>query len=525
MAKFTSNELNPASARLRSSLVSAAVIKGILIPGPQSSMIQIKVSLSLQASSDSIVNANYIFLNRGTTFKGANDTSDSRILTLLSPYKLIKISEQSGIVKFEGYVVAYEGQLSTYRFLVDDTIDNQRFLINGIKMDSRQSKVFYYNADAETLISEFQNVDTLQSGVLTPGSNLFKIVNHDTKQVEFIFPTETLLPNRILAIEYLSTIGELGNGVFTISSFSNHGIQNADISSVSFSISSPSSQGAESPSIDNIRDMILNYTSSQRRVVTKYDVISAIKTRWSAMTDVNAWSGKDHTEKSYGRVYCSAKGVKNMSISYPIANTITDYLVSIAVDGLDIEFIQPFEILCDSYITAIVDKQKSFGLNESSVVGLIQAAFTESFYENSTKFNSSIDHSKLINAIKTAVPQLLSVQFNHTFVLNSIRYKTYFDNAITSVEITNAKYNETSLLIYNDNNGNLYAYDAITGNKVFSFPIGTVSFNTGEINISRTDLIKIKKAVLKITSKFSTIRVFRNNFLKPNNIDVTVVYG
>jgi hypothetical protein len=214
-----------------------------------------------------------------------------------------------------------------------------------------------------------------------------------------------------------------------------------------------------------------------------------------------------------------------MSISYPIANTITDYLVSIAVDGLDIEFIQPFEILCDSYITAIVDKQKSFGLNESSVVGLIQAAFTESFYENSTKFNSSIDHSKLINAIKTAVPQLLSVQFNHTFVLNSIRYKTYFDNAITSVEITNAKYNETSLLIYNDNNGNLYAYDAITGNKVFSFPIGTVSFNTGEINISRTDLIKIKKAVLKITSKFSTIRVFRNNFLKPNNIDVTVVYG
>lgn len=524
MTKFALDEQNVSVARLRSSLISAAIIKGVHIPGRQSSVIDITIRITIVNTSDSIISSNYIFLDRGTTFKGANDASDNRTFSLIEPYRLTKISAQDNTITFEGSVLAYEGIFSTYKFKIDALTDNQRFIINDISIDSRHSKVFYYADDGETLIAEFQNVAELYSGVIMPNSNTFKIINHSEMSTEFIFAKDALFSNNVIGIQYLTTVGEDGNGVNVITSMSNHNIPTIDITSITLTINKTSGQGSDIPTLDNIRNMILNYTTSQRRIVTKDDVIAAIKTKWSAMTDVSAWTGNDNIEKTYGTVFCSAKGVKNMSIAYPIADIISTHLTSLAVDGLDVVFVQPSDILCDTFMTVIIDKQISYGINESSIINTVQTTFNSSFYKNSISFNATLDQANIITDIKKAVPQVTSIQILHTFKFNVNKYRFSFDNAISSIEIENAKYNDITIVIKNDIDGKLYAYD-MTGIKILSFPVGTVDLNTGLVNIQRADLIKFNSSTAKVVAKFPTIRVFRNNFLKPNIIDVKVVYG
>ena len=93
LAKYTASEMSVASARLRSSLVSAAVTRGVYVPGVTSAAVGISVTLKLKMTSPIILGSSYLFLERGTTFKGSNDETDKRTFTLLSPSKLIKVSQ------------------------------------------------------------------------------------------------------------------------------------------------------------------------------------------------------------------------------------------------------------------------------------------------------------------------------------------------------------------------------------------------------------------------------------------------
>lgn len=526
LAKFTANELSAASAQLRSSLISLGVSRGIHIPGNSSASINIECTLKIKTTSSAIYNSTSIFLRRGTTFKGSNVSTDNRVFTVLTPHRLLKTENTSdGYSIFKGVITAFEGTLNSYRFYVDATIDNQRFIMNSIKMDSQHTKVYYLSSDATSLISEFININNTELGILVPKANLFKIINHSENTTEFIFPAETLSPNRVIKIDYLSSIGSHGNGTNIVTGFANHGIPGEDIDAKVFTVIQPSSNGSDAPDNDHIRELIINHVPMQNRIVTKSDVNNAIKLKWPAMTDISVWSGKENTDPTFGVVYCSAKGMVNKSISYPISEIITEYLTNKSVDGLDIQFIRPQEILVNNDINVVLDKKLLTNESEIETISKIEQVFQDSFMKHSINFNGNIDHTAYNVDLKKLIPSLISTQFNHVYIIGVHHNNIYFDNEISKVVVKNLKYlNNKQVELKHDSLGKLYVY--IRNKKIVNDIVGTVDFKSGIIKIQRPDLLIMNNnTIVEIIASNPTVRVKRNNFLKPNDINVKVIYG
>ena len=181
--------------------------------------------------------------------------------------------------------------------------------------------------------------------------------------------------------------------------------------------------------------------------------------------------------------------------------------------------------MCNTEINVVVNKQKSINTTETTIKNTIQLAYQNAFDNNVSVFNGNVDQTSFSVALKTSVPQIMSAQFDHTYMMAFLGYKLYFDNAISSVEITGAKYANTELTISQNINGDLFAFSVETGKQLFSYKVGQVDFNSGVINITRTDLINVSNAIAIIRSRYPTIKTLRNNFLRNNNVSVNVNYG
>ena len=148
-ANMVANEMYLDSADIRKNVVSLAKMLGYKPNSPHAPMAQIDVKLNTGTGSS-------VTMDKGTTFTSTIDNLTYQFVT----NQETTITPADGVYKFSN-VNLYEGTLVSFRYTVDSTDVDQRFIIPSVNADTSTLKVIVQNSTTDST----QNVYTLAAGL------------------------------------------------------------------------------------------------------------------------------------------------------------------------------------------------------------------------------------------------------------------------------------------------------------------------------------------------------------------------
>ena len=155
-ANMLANEMYLDSADIRKNIVSIAKMLGYTPTSPKSPLATIDVTVNNVTGSPATITA-----AKGTAFTTTVDGQTYQFVTNASE----TISPIAGVYKFSNLSV-YEGTLVTFKYTVDSTDVDQRFIIPSVDADTSTLKVSVQNSASDTTTSTY----TLATGVTSLSS-------------------------------------------------------------------------------------------------------------------------------------------------------------------------------------------------------------------------------------------------------------------------------------------------------------------------------------------------------------------
>jgi len=288
------NEAFIDSASKRSSVVSKAGELGYTPRSITSSRAIVNVVMT-----NAQLNApEFIELPRLTPFTAVNEfTSEHTFYTTES-----RLAQRDGTTYTFNDVVIQEGYPLTYRQVIN-TVGTSDIIIPNINVDVNTIRVMV-QTNAET--SEFETYTRAESILnITEESTIYFLKELPSKQVMVQFGNGRLglplQPGNVVTIQYVVSHGSVANGV-RLFKYAGPSFPNTSINTVTVT---PSYNGADAESIEDIRFNAPRLYSTQNRCVTADDYRSVIKAMVPAVKDVNVWGGEENNPPSYGEVFIS----------------------------------------------------------------------------------------------------------------------------------------------------------------------------------------------------------------------------
>ena len=194
-ANMLANEIYLDSADIRKNIVSLAKMLGYTPSSPKSPIANVDIEVN-NATGASIT------MNKGTVFTTTVDGISYEFVTNQDN----TISPSDGVYRFSN-VNLYEGTLVTYRYTVDSTDVDQKFIIPSVNADTSTLKVTVQTSAADTSTSTYTIASGLKS--LTSTSKAYFLQETDTGKFEVYFGDGVLGQNlsdgNIVILEYIVT--------------------------------------------------------------------------------------------------------------------------------------------------------------------------------------------------------------------------------------------------------------------------------------------------------------------------------
>jgi len=304
VAHFSINESFLDSAQIRGNVVSHAKMLGYVPRSVQASSAKLNITVTGTSVSPATLT-----MERGTRFQTASPISGSPYVFLTLESATASKNSSNNYV-FSG-VTAKQGVLKRMLYLVDNSIENQKFVIPEANVDTSTVRVRVktnQDSDDYEVFTRFTSLSGISATSL-----VYFIQENASGKFEVFFGDGILgkkpINNNIVEVEYIYTQGAEANncrGAFTaldsIGSFSGGSI------SVSYSNGTSSTFGGADPeTIESIRyNAPLTYLS-QNRAVTADDYRSLIIREFGNIDSISVWGGEKNTEPDYGKVYIAIK--------------------------------------------------------------------------------------------------------------------------------------------------------------------------------------------------------------------------
>lgn len=303
VAHFSINESFLDSAQIRGNVVSHAKMLGYVPRSVQAASAKLNITVAGTGVSPATLT-----MERGTRFRTASASGSPHVFLTLEAATASKNSSNNYV--FSGTTVK-QGVLKRMLYLVDNSIENQKFVIPDANVDTSTIRTrVKTNQDSDDY--EVYTRFTSLSGI-TATSLVYFIQENASGKFEILFGDGILgkkpVNNNIVEVEYIYTSGAEANncrGAFTaldsIGSFSGGSI------AVSYGNGSASTfGGADRESIESIRyNAPLTYLS-QNRAVTADDYRALIIREIGNIDSIAVWGGEKNTEPDYGKVYIAIK--------------------------------------------------------------------------------------------------------------------------------------------------------------------------------------------------------------------------
>ena len=493
-ANMLANELYLDSADIRKNIVSLAKMLGYTPSSPRAPIANIDIQVN-NATGASIT------MDKGTSFTTSVDGISYQFVT----NEDVTISPSDGVYNFSN-VNIYEGTLVTYRYTVDSTDVDQKFIIPSANADTSTLKVTVQNSSVDTLITTY----TLASGLksLTSTSKAYFLQETESGKFEVYFGDgvigQNLSDGNIVILEYVVTNKSEANGASTfalsgsIDSFTN----------VSITTNSSAQGGAEAESKESIRfNAPLQYTA-QDRAVTTTDYETIVKSIYPNALSVSAWGGEDDETPVYGVVKIAIKAASGSTLTNATKQNIVTSLKPYNVASVRPEIVDPETTSLLLTVNAKYDK-KSTTKTADTLKSEIISAITNYNTNTLQKFDAVFRYSKLTGLIDDVDTSILSnittVDMRKSFtptLSSSTRYDVYFRNAIynphtghepilSSTGFTVAG-NSNEMFLDDDGLGNVRRYYLSSGIRTYANNTqGTIDYSTGQITINSLNVSSI----------------------------------
>ena len=525
-ANMLANEMYLDSADIRKNIVSLAKMLGYTPTSCRAPVADLAVKVNnVPATTTSITMA------KGTVFTTTVDSVAYQFVT----NQAYTIQPSAGVYNFSS-VKVYEGTLVTFKYTVDTSDPDQKFLIPSANADTSTLKVSIQNSTSDTTT----NVYSLATGYseLTNTSKVYFLQESTDDKFEVYFGDgvlgQSLSDGNIVILEYIVTNKTDANGA---SSFALSG-DVGGFSDVTITTNSNSANGSEPQTKESIRfNAPLSYTAQDRAVTTK-DYETIVKSIYPNAQSVSAWGGEDDETPQYGVVKIAIKAASGSTLTTATKESIKTQLGKFNVVSVRPEIVDPETT--DILLTSNVKFNEGATTKDSETLKS-NVITTLSNYNTNTlnQFDGVFRYSKVTGLIDNTdtsiVSNITTLKIRKTFtptIGSSTRYDVYFRNALYNphsghnsgaggiLSSTGFKIDgDTSTIFFldDDGQGNVRRYSLSGSTRVYANNTqGTIDYATGQVTINSLNV----SVVENIRGSSSTVIELT---VQPNSNDVIPV--
>src|SRR5210317_1688468 len=421
-ANVVANEMFLDSADLRNSIVSLAKMLGYTPTSPRAPIANIDILIN-NATGTSIT------MDKGTVFSTSVNGVSYQFITNADA----TITPVDGVYRFSN-VNVYEGSSVTYKYTVDSSDPDQRFIINSTRADTSTLKVKVQNSISDTTTTTYNLSTGLTS--LDNTSKVYFIQEVEDNKFEVYFGDgvigKSLDDGNIVILEYIVTNKTEANGASTFTlSGSVGGFTDVTITTVS-----NAQGGAEAQSKESIRFNAPLQYSAQDRAVTTSDYETKVLELYPNAQSVSAWGGEDDETPVYGVVKIAIKAASGSTLTDTTKQSIITQLKRYNVASVRPEIVDPetTTILLNSNVRY---NQNTTTKTADTLKSNIITTLTNYNTDTLNQFDGVFRYSKITGLIDNTDASIISnittLRIRKTFtptIDTSTRYDVYFRNGL-----------------------------------------------------------------------------------------------
>jgi hypothetical protein len=571
-ANMLANEMYLDSADIRKNIVSIAKGLGYVPSSVTAPTAQINVVVNGATGS-------FLTMPAGTSFSTTVNGVNFQYLTIED----IDATIVNGVYSFNN-VNIYEGTLVTYRYIVNSTDPDQKFIIPSIYADMSTLNVAVQTSATDTTVRIFSELDvnSIQaSTIFYPDTNVgpdsLIYLKEETEDGRFrIYFGDNVIgksldDGNIIILQYVVTNATLSNGAttFTINN-AIQGYSNITVTTVTNSFG-----GALAESKESVRYNAPLFYGTQNRAVTYYDYEALTKKLVPAAISIKAWGGENDEYPNYGIVKIAIKLDNNQSLTVGAKTLITNALKNYNIASIRPVIAEPittYVVLTSTilYNAALTSK------TSDSILSLVLSNLND--YNNNTlqRFDSVFRYSKVTRlidetdtSIDSNITTLLIKQRVTPSLGNTSSYTCYFRNTLYNPvagynSINGGILSSTGFMINgdttntyylnDDGNGNIRLYTLVSSSGSTSaisyknLTQGTINYTTGTVQINNlnvtsvssinnlsndyfevtvkpysNDIVPVRDQVVEIDFVNSNITVEKNTYVGGSSVTTTGV--
>ena len=499
-ANMLANEMYLDSADIRKNIVSLAKMLGYTpssVRAPEAS-IDILVGDGTGSSITMTKGTAFTTTVDGTTFQFINNAD-------------IVTTPVNGVYRFSD-VKIYEGTLVTFRYTVDTTDTDQKFIIPSSLADTSTLVVKVQTSSNDTTTNTY----TLATGLATvqSTSKVYFLQEIEDGKFEIYFGDgvigSALTNGNIIILEYIVTNVEAANGASTftasttISGFSN----------LTITTNSNAQGGTTAESKESVRFNAPLQYSAQNRAVTTSDYESLVQSLYPNALSVSAWGGEDGETPIYGTVVIAIKAASGSTLTTATKQSIVTQLKKYNVASVRPVIVDPETTFI--LITSNVKYDEKLTTKTATTLKSDITSVLSNFNDNTLqKFDGVFRYSKVTSLIDNTDTSIISnittikIRKEFTPTLNSsTRYDIYFRNSLYNpvsgynsvnggiLESTGFKISGDTTNVFfldDDGAGNIRRFRLVGSVRTYANNTqGTINYTTGQITITSLSVSSIE---------------------------------
>jgi hypothetical protein len=530
-ANMLANEMYLDSADIRQNIVSLAKMLGYT-PSSVSAPIA-NLSINVKDASGSTLT-----LLKGTAFTTSINGTTYQYLTNQD----YTITPVNGVYNFSSIDI-YEGTLVTYRYTVDSTDPDQKFIIPSNTADINNTlTVTVQNSSTDTTQTTYKLLDV---AVPASGSNftvsgtssvyLLQEVDNGNFQVYFgdDIIGKKLSDGNIVILQYIVTNADASNGAsnFTLSTTI------GGFSNITITVNSVSQGGSPAESKESVRFNAPLAFAAQNRAVTTTDYEVLVRQLYPNATAVSAWGGENDEIPVYGIVKIAVAAASGPTLT----NSTKTYIVN-KLKPYNVASVKP--VIVDPEITSVLinsDIKYNTRLTSNTADTIKTNVIANISNYNSTTlrvFDGIFRYSKIVGIIDNTDTSITSnittilIRKNFTPILTTTeQYNIYFRNALYNPVLgynasqggiltsSGFKINGDLTNVYyldDDGNGNVRRYYLIGSTRIYTAtPQGKINYITGHIALTSLNITSVENIRDNTSNVIELTVVPRSNDIVP----------
>ncbi len=485
MANMSANEMFLDSGSIRQSVVSKAKEIGYTPRSVRASKAIVDIILPGVSG-----NPLYITMAAGTAF----DTDFEHQFATKQEYLLYPTAANPTTYKVEN-VELYDGEYIEFSYEVDESDEDQRFIIPSENVDTSTLRVFVKPHKNSFTVSEYFPNDDLNR--LTK-SSLVYFINETAEGYYEVTFGDGVLGKKVHNGEYITFSYIVADGKESANNIKKFtAIERIDgYAGYSIVVKEPSFGGAEKESIEEIKFLAPKMYQNQRRAVTTQDYETFLLHDYPWIDTINSWGGEYNDPPIYGKVFFSIKPKHTEVLSDRLKEEIKHRLISrYNVVTIVPEILDPDYIYVNVYSRVYYTKSRTI-LENSQLVERVTKTIYDYFRNTTEKFKMDFRFSpmtaKIDNTEKSIDSSLTDITMHkRVYPITNLQqtFELKFSNSIVPGTVESSYYNTASdnvvldTMVRDNGKGKIRIIHVSTGN-VINGDAGSVDYEKGTISMT-----------------------------------------